>query len=522
MNILFTRIFCIAAMMFGIMPSAHGADTLNVANSRLYFDNIPIINIWANSSNPAGLAFLNASQINLVETGYTFNNKELKSPIEPGITNIFYAITKGYKKIGKLTFFGSFGYNNEQYRKLFYNNTFIFDINNPYLLGDTIGGRQKKEGFLLKGSVAYPVTGKITIGIDADYQNYVGAKIKDPRNRNDISFLAITPGLIYNGSKISVGISGGPIIYNNDISVSVMDESKYNLFQFLGFGYYKSILNIVDYSNAYYGKGYQAETQFRYRQDNYSNFLVIKYNSYSEEVRYGNTKRLIDGISDKTGISFSNYQSFRKNENLHQLNIFLNMMNISGTEVMQHFKNIVAGLYTYDTLITDSWIEGKHAVSNYDGTMEYLITGYNNDLEKFRMNFGLSAEYQTVYHYPVQNYGFQKVFNIMVFSGYKRFKTFKSLTFVPGIGLAYRKNLYKGMNYVVTDKSIPELQKQDYMARYSDFVRGNASISFMKRANSKFFSEYFLKLDASYTYAPDKVKGPFRNFFFNTSIGLIF
>lgn len=522
MKILFAWILIFLALTLGINVSVYGADTLKVVKSKLYFDNLPINNPWANSSNPAALEFLYNTQIRLVETGYSFRSKELKSPIEPGITNLFFVKTKGYKKIGKLTFYGSFGYENEQYKNLLYNNTFIFDIDDPYILGDTIGGKQRKEGFLLRGSVAYPVTDKIIIGIDADYQNFVGAKLKDPRNKNDISSLVITPGLIYNGTSISAGISGGPVIYNNDIDVSVMENGKYSMFQFMGMGYYKSLKNIISYSNAYYGKGYQAETQLKYHKDNYSNFTVINYNSSSEEVRYGNTNRLIDGISDRTGISVSNYQSMKRKENQHHLNILLNMMNLSGTELMQHFKSIVAGLYSYDTLITDSRAEGKHMVSNYSGTIEYKFTRYKDTREKFSIDLGLSADYQSANHYPVQNYGFQKVLNVIVFSGLKAYKSFPALTIIPEIGLTYRKNLSRDMDYVVTELSIPEFQHQDYIARYSDILKGKAGITLLKKSSVKYFTEYFINLDANYGYVPDIGNGSFQNVFINCSLGLIF
>ncbi|MCX6328122.1 MAG: hypothetical protein NTZ85_01225 [Bacteroidia bacterium] len=522
MHILITRILCLAILLSGIFHSASGADTLQVANSKLYFDNLPLTNIWANSTNPAGLTFCNSRQISLVEAGYSFSKKELKSPVEPGLINSFYAKTRGYKKIGKLTFFGSFGYDNEQYRDLLYNNTLVFDTDNPYILGDTIGGKQNKEGFLLEGAAAYPINERISIGIDVDYQNYVGSKQKDPRNRNDISSFTITPGLIYNGSKISAGISAGPLIFNNDISISVMDDGKYNLFQFLGFGYFKSIRNITSYENTYFGKGYQTEVQLRYRKESYSNFLVVNYKNYIEEVRYGNTKRLIDGISGRDGFSACNYQSFRKNDNLHQLNIFFHMMNLDGTEVMQHSKTIIAGLYTYDTLITDSWVEGKHIVSNYDGTIEYIFTRYNKSREKYRVNLSVTAGYQSAYHYPVQNYGFQEILNLLVYSGYKTYLKCKSLAIVPEFGIGYRKNLSKSMNYVVTPLSIPELQEQDYITRHSDLIKANAGVTLLKRTNNKSLSEYFLNLNTTYTYFPGSDSGGKNNIFLIGSVGLIF
>jgi hypothetical protein len=510
-------------MLFSEITASYSSDTLSVSKSRLYLDNLAIDNIWINSSNPAGLAFFSKiNKLNMVEAGYSYSEKGLKFPIEPGVTNSYFGRTKGFKKVGKLTFYGSFGYENEHYDKLLYNNTLIFDPDIPYILGDTIGGKQRKEGFLLKGAFAYPLTKKLIIGIDADYRNYVGAKLKDPRNKNDISSLIVTSGLIYNAGKISAGISGGPVIFNNDISVSVMENAKYSLFQFMGMGYYKSIKNIYSYSNAYFGNGFTTEAQVKYSGNKLTDLLTLNYNKYREEVRYDNTGRLIDGISNRLTILFKDYLFFRNRDKLHQVTVSLCMNQLSGTEVMQHFKSIIVGLYKYDTLIIDSWTKDKQIGTNYDGNLGYTITGYNGNTERYKINFGLSAQYQAIDHYPVQNYGFQTVTNIIPSAGYKRFFRFGSMTFIPEIGCGYRMNLMKDMDYFVTDQSIPEFQRLDYLARNSDIARGNASLMVLKKAGIKFLSEYFLDLKAEYDYIPDNGEGSFQNIFINCSIGLIF
>jgi len=406
---------------FGMISSLYSSDTLKVAKSKLLFDNIALNNPWINSSNPAGIALSgNFSQGNLLETGYSYQHKDIHFPGEPGITNAFCTRAKGYRNIGKLSTFGSFAYINDHYDNLLYNNTLIFDPDNPYLLGDTAGGMQRKEGFQLKGSLAFPITGKIIFGIDADYQNYVGAKNNDPRNKNDISSLEITPGIIYSSGKISAGLSGGPIIFNDEISIQVM-EDNYDMYQFLGYGYYKLLKNVVNYENAYFGKGFNSEAQFSFQNDYYSNLTLIGFKSYTEEVRYGGTFRLTDGISERTTFTFSNYQRVRRDTKIIQMNLIFNAFSVNGIQLMEHFETIMEGAYSYDSLVTDHRIDGKHIINQYKGGIEYALTKEKSPgKELYRYSMKLSSEYNKTAHYPIQTNGLQEVLNFMITVGYRR------------------------------------------------------------------------------------------------------
>jgi hypothetical protein len=518
------NIFGSILLIFLSISSLYSADTLNIPRSKLYFDNLHINNIWLNSANPASLGFINRlSRISCAEAGYSYTDKGLKFPIEPGTINSYFARTGGYKKVGKLTFYGSFAYENEHYDKYKYNNTLIFDPDIPYILGDTIEGKQYKEGFLLKGSLSYPVTKNLMAGIMADYRNYVGAKLIDPRNKNDISYLAVTPGIIYNPGKLSFGLSGGPIIFNNEISIDVVETGRnYNLFQFMGMGYYKSIKNITSYTNGYFGKGYTAEVQFNYAGNLTSNLLTLNFTSTKEEVRHDNSERLIDGITNKMIVKLNDYMIIRRSDNIHQINISLSMNQVSGTEVMQHFRSIVAGQYKYDTLITDSWTDDKQIGITYDATIGYTYSGYTGSVERFRFNAGISATYKSIDHYPVQNYGSVSVMNIIPEAGAKYFLRFGAISIVPGIGIDYRKNLMSEMSYIVTDQCLAEFEQLDYNARNSDFIKGKASLMILRKVKMKYISEYFMNLDSELSSYTDKGNNTYHNIFFKASVGLIF
>lgn len=523
MNAHFKELLSFALLILCFASRAHSADTLNTTRSKLFFDNIQDLNIWTRSSNPAGIVFFeNLRGVNLVEVKYFRDKKGIKFPAEPGLTNSFNADTRGFKKLGRMTFSGSFSYLNEHYNDLFYNNTQIFDPDNPYILGDTVGGKQQKEGFVLTGSVAFPLSSRLSIGLEVDYENYVGAKLKDPRNKNDISSLTVRPGIIFSSGIFQTGISGGPIVTNNDVSVSVTEDAKYSLLQFLGFGYYKPVLNIYSYSNTYYGSGYTTQAQVKVTKGRYTNFLTAGYISIKEEVRYGSSKRLTDGISVTNILSVSDAQIFKRADNLHQIDVSFNMKRITGTEMMQHFKTVVSGSFRYDTLITDMKTKGKHIATNYTGGLEYRWSGYDGDSESFRLIAGVNGEYMATSHYPVETNGAQEVMNITPYAGFKKFFLFNSLILIPEIGVRYRTNLHRDKTYTITKWSEPEYQQLDFIARSSGFIRGNAAISIIKETKYKNFPEYFIDLNSSYLYFPQDLTGTEHNFYFGTSVGLIF
>jgi hypothetical protein len=507
----------------GIIISSYCSDSLSIIRSKLYFDEITLNNIWINSSNPAGILFFEKFiPVNLLEMGYSHEKKELHFPAEPGMTSVFSGKAQGYRKIGKLTSYGSFSYENDHYYDLYFNNTMIFDPDNPYILGDSVGGPQRKEGFALNGKLAYPLSEKLSIGINTDYQNYIGAKNMDPRNKNIISSLEIIPGIIYSSGNISAGISGGPVIFNNDVSIQVM-EFNYDMYQFMGYGYFKLLKNVVNYSNAYFGKGIKSEVQFRFQKSNYSNFTTLGFKSYSEEVRYGGTYRLTDGISDQLVFSFNNYQVLKGTNTTSELNLSFKKFYLKGTQVMQHFQTILEGAYSYDSLITDLRVEGKHIVSNFSGALEYRLTGHKLDNpEVYRFRLGISSEYQSVAHYPVLSNGSQEVLNFSIHSGYRRTFKLSSLYIIPEIGGAYRLNSMGEKTYTVLSTSFPEFQEQDFIARNSEFMQANASVSFLLKTSNSVVPEYFVTLNSVYTYFPDAFINRNNNYLFKITFGLVF
>lgn len=509
--------------------AAHAAcgsvsDTIRTDRSYQFFRLASFDNPWISRVNPAGLSIADFVSVNRAELIYGFTDKDIMPAQTPGVINSYRARTEGYRRIGNISFYGEFGYHNEHYDRLKYNNTLVFDPSNPYLLGDTIGGRQRKEGYSLEGAASVMLSDRISAGLNIYYLNSTGAKQKDPRNLNSISRLIVTPGVTYRAGNMTFGLSGGPERYNNDVSVSVTENAKYHLFQFMGLGYFKSIRNIYSYSNAYFGSGFRANVQIGADRGRFSSFTNIGIRSYKEEVRYGTSKRLLDAISNSTTINANSVQKFKGKKANHYLESEFRVDLIVGTEINQDFVRIVQGLYSYDSLVTLSWVDNRHTIENFSGRMQYrFILPDESGKPDIEAVAGIAGDYYASNHYPVENWGFFNVISVTGNAGLtKSIRTRGRLVMIPEILFAYRMNIFKDMEYNIVSQSLPNVALMDYRALNHNFMRGDITLTALMNTGARTITGYYFKgnFNLSQQVGSDETEG--RNINLEISLGIIF
>ncbi|MBK7488223.1 MAG: hypothetical protein IPI74_00020 [Bacteroidales bacterium] len=183
------------------------ADT-TVVLAAAAFDLMPFVLPWTATSNPAALSETSFGNISMAQAGYTGSDNDIRLTQQPVQSSSYHAVTKGYMKLERVSMFGSFGYSNSGYKGVNYNGTMMFDTFSPYLIGDSVSARQSREQFVMEGKFSYLLNDRISLAIGAGYLSAVGAKQKDPRNKNTISTLKVTPGITYDMGKTKVGLSG--------------------------------------------------------------------------------------------------------------------------------------------------------------------------------------------------------------------------------------------------------------------------------------------------------------------------
>ena len=499
-------------------------DSIAIGKSITFYDNLSLINLWSLGNNPAGFNFYPINAISQAQMGYNRSIEKMHWAQSPEIIEKFYIQTTGLKRVKKFIFNGQFEYNNSHYGDLMYNNTLEFDNKNLYIIGDTINGKQKKEGFSMSGGTSFSITENLTVGFNANYETYQGAKVRDPRNLNKISALTLTPGLIFHFKSTYIGMCGGAIWKNNDIDIDVWVDSKHNLFQFLGMGYYEAERNISSYSVLYENNGYFSSVQYNIKKEGWQLFQSLTYTSLSNKARKGSSFRLLDGTSDLDRIEYINSLLLKKGKAYHQVNVNISNEKINGTEIEQHTESILSQYYSKDSIVTDRWIKDKHITQDLFGKLEYRLSGLGSSVPfKYHLTAGIDARYYKAWHYPVADYGYYKTFTICGYLNYQQWFHLPFADFAPTLGIAYRKSLVNEINYnIIKEKSFAEIPENDYQYLSSDYYMTEINLTILKPMNLKFLKEYFFNVKSSYLYIPNLATSKKFNFMLQVSTGITF
>jgi hypothetical protein len=464
------------------------------------------------------------NSISHVQAGFYYKKEHLKWAQAPGETQLFYIKTTGFKKVKKLMFNGRFEYKNYQYDDLKYNNLLEFDNRNIYILGDTIGGHQKKEGFSMSGGVSIPIiNNKLLFGINLDYEAFQGAKMLDPRNKNLMYDLKLTPGLIYKIRDLSLGLSGGLIKSNNEVKIGVMKEDKHDLFHFFGLGYFQIEKNITNYESLYEKQGNFTSFQLGINKNNWVLLNSLNYQKLSNRVMAGGSYRLLDGITDLYLYEYNCYAFIQNKKFYHQIFANISREEIKGTEVKQHAETFFNGQYYESKIITDRWVENKHINKDYNGNIEYRFSKAGLDRPLlYQIIVNIDARFYKANHYPISEYGYYESTNLSGYLSYQYWFHFNQLNFAPKIGIKYRKELNSEIDYKeIATKFFPEIPTLDFQYLTSDYTMCELDLTFLKSIKSNLIKEYFLNIKGSYVYIKDLSNNNY-NFMINASLGFTF
>ncbi|MDZ7635919.1 MAG: hypothetical protein U5L72_16385 [Bacteroidales bacterium] len=269
------------------------------------------------------------------------------------------------------------------------------------------------ESFTMEGKMSYRMNDRLSLAVGAEHLSAVGAKQKDPRNKNTISSLRLTPGLTYDLGRTKVGLSGSIYNTSDELSYRVEGNWNQNLFVFLGLGYYRQEPNISSYTQWYTGRGYAAAVQASHDDGNIYFLAELSFDHFTEEARTGSSLRLINGITTSNDISLSGSMKISGGKAQHLFSLTGSYLAVSGDEILQRSYTVNKGTYSYDSLATVSWIENKHMISDIAGVLSYsyMVFDSNSNID-LELGGAVDVKYFSTEHFPVQSYGFYNIFNI--------------------------------------------------------------------------------------------------------------
>lgn len=479
------------------------SDSLQLGISNTFFNSKQLVNEWDVGTNPTGTVFSPVDQISRISAGFALSNDELKAAMNPGETGAFNLQTNGVKRIGKVMYTGQFGYSNSQYNDLLYNGTLDFDGKSIYLVGDTVGGQQKKEGFQMMCGMALPLTKRISVGLNAHYNTYVGGKMSDPRNLNKISDLQLNAGVILSFENVAVGVNGGPIWKGNQVSVKVMKDAKHNIFKFQGLGFYEYEFGITSLDYLYENNGYFASMQVNTQGSSWGLFQSLSAQKMKNVLYDSYRFKAINGISDFTQLKYQNALLFRNAKHYHELKANVLLEKIKGTEVSQEY---VSNEYGEDTLYIDLWRFNKQIDKDYIGALDYSLYGLGSNLPfSYRLDVGVMARYSSSTHYP--DWGEYNAFSVFGYAGYKKYICLGSWVLAPQLGVGLRVVPSKSITYQSNSKFFAAIPEMNYRYISASYAKVNAGASLSKNLKHKLFKEAFLEMECSYLSVIDDQYG---------------
>ncbi len=514
----------LAAMVALPCTSAVATDTIPLPARHSTFDLLSVCMPWTSTSNPGSLSEYTLSNVSLFQAGYSYYDNEIRFVQQPEQTEVYQAATKGYMVFGDLSLLGSFGYSNSRYNGSTYNGTLMFDTYNPYLIGDTVPARQFREQFEMVGKLSYRLNETISLAAGVDYNSAVGAKQKDPRNRNSISLLKLTPGVVYHLGRTSLGLSGSWYTTSNELSYSVEGNWNQTLFMPLGLGYYRREVNISSYSQWYTGKGYAGAFQVSHKTGNMFILTEVKYDHFREEARSGGSFRLIDGITDTDDISLSAILRLAREKIFHNFSLEASLKALSADEILQRSYTVNKGTYSYDSLATVSWIENKHMINDIHGALgySYLVLDIDRNID-LSAGIKFAVNYFSTEHFPVESYGKYNVFNLRGTVFASKLLHFGGLNLTPGIEASYQANLTSDISYTIQANSLPEMVYHDFYVSSANIFSGALFLRLEKHMKSnKFIKSMFLIPEGRLVMAPGTEAGDLSGYLVTASAGFIF
>lgn len=242
------------------------------------------INPWLTTSNASGMVFndLFLDEINSFTDGTLsgyYRSGELKNLYDPESTMGANFNIGSYLKLGKAYLKGGFEYDYSQSRNSTWRGWYD-PYCSPFMVADSIPGNLSIEEYRMGTAIAYPVSDKVSLGIDMKYNVGIMAKHKDLRNKNTLMTFEINPSMMYRGNNFNIGFNLGYKRSTEKVEYEQIDSSteKY-LFSIYGLW-------------IYYSTGYSsAET----KREN----LTSGFNgSITADATFGSVRILNDFIAD--------------------------------------------------------------------------------------------------------------------------------------------------------------------------------------------------------------------------------
>lgn len=491
--------------------SSSEIDTVKQYNS-ISTKKIMLLNtIWSQSKNATSLTYFNYDE--KIGTAFLYSEFQDKNYhlFQEGNKNIitgFY--TDGYLKYRKWNFYGSFNYFTQQNKNIKWVSVMNPYNDNPYSIGDSIGGNYSKEYFNMEGKGSYKLNEKLSFGFDVKYLTGVGAKKKDPRPENTITTFNISPGIIVDFDKVKIGANFRYEGSKEDIKIYTVTQNNYNIFHFKGLGVFSSTSEFDDriIVSDLLGGGFQ----FNFSGNQLNNLTEINFHKKSTDIKQGTTYPLQVVLLEKFNTEIvSTFILSPKKKDIKRLKLFYNNKRLYGHEpVVEPKLETVNYQWSTAAKYTLYW----HKENEYGFNYSYFKIIDNNHFNWGATLFGKINSSKTTYYF-VPEYNKQKLNYFNINATFEKGFQYKSGNIVISCNSGYRKGFNSDLE-IIEEESLLSTVNTEFITHDFEFYNSGLlqfgvsakigkNISFYKNTMQIFFDAGLKTLISEMTGNPKTI-----------------
>ena len=203
---------------------------MNAQKNQYTIERIGWVNPWLSGGNMAALAFNGGF---LCDTVSSFGSASLSLAGATGDCRGIYDPSQSlegrlgvesYLRQKNVWLYGSFDYHYDYGTKSRWRGL-VDPYETPFMMADSIPGSISRERYVMRAGVAVPF-GKWSVGMDVAYEASLMAKHKDLRNKNTYMDFRIAPGVMYSGSRFTLGLDAGYLRNTEKIEYMQVEESR--------------------------------------------------------------------------------------------------------------------------------------------------------------------------------------------------------------------------------------------------------------------------------------------------------
>lgn len=402
--------------------------------------------------------------------------------------NVHHKIgVEGFDKINKVSLYGKASYTISTLKQQKWNNVLFVNPNNPFTLGDSIGGDYNREIFSMEGAVVAPVSKdeRLNIAFFGKYSAGSNADQTDPRPLMNAVRYTIRPGITYEISNWLFGADFTYEGYRENISISSVNTNwVHHFFLFQGLG--NAITRTgTSYSRRYDGNGLGGDIQIAYNAARFDNILEIGYLSSRESANDGSVSSFFKaGDFEESTYHIANIASFRQNEQtIHQLHLrgtYTPTKGIWFDQIQVMDENSQTTWQVYNQSV-------KHKENIFLADLKYVFSRKNNDLSNNYV-VSLSGNYRNseTNHYP-EGY-FQRYATIYTQLDAKKWFKIKDINhIVVGANAGHRARISGQNDFAgLTLNDLYAYPVYDYLT--AGFWQARLSVELNRRLNFNGFS----------------------------------